>query len=643
MNKQELENLIQEAAQAYYSGNPIMSDKRFDQYVEWLRAIDQNSSVLHKTGWGYDPNKVSGNKVAHIHGGMQSIDLKPRSIEEIPDRFRSNVRITPKLDGLSGVIHIKQGKFVKCLTRGNGTVGIDKTSKMIELLKRYGDVNIPDDVDCEIRGEFVISNSNWAKMLEEGTSKKNSRNAASGIINADNILPEFKYLDFVPYKLIYLNSLDYLTQPAEIELIQNWLPGFPKIESVYCEDSYNEKLLLDNYLKWKEVWPCDGVVITQYSMDIDENCITHYECAYKFDTLKKATKVINIDWQQSRLNLFKPVANLEPVELGGATVQRVTLHNAAMVKSLNIQPGSEVLVLRSGDVIPYLEEVISTDESSTAELPSICPCCGSKLEWQGVDLKCPNENCSNLDTEGLKVWVNNIGIVDGFGDLLLQKYFERFNINTIEDIYTTDLSAIERLLVGEGVQSVKFYEIMKKLKSDRVNLKNALLALNIPRLGEVSSDKLSKDANFILMVKELIHNNFDADKFEEDKIKYYDVMYSVVGDATSNSILDNFSKLSNLRYLSGRIYAKAEKKVDVKCAVCITGNLIGATRKSYVEMLKENGFDVKDDVNKKVSYLITNTPTTSSSKNKKADELGIPKLTQAQFEEKFSLGEYSKN
>ena len=636
MTKHELENLIQKAAQAYYSGEPIMSDRRFDQYVEWLRAIDPNSEVLKKTGWGYTP-KVNANKVEHIHGGMGSIDLKPRSIEDIPEDFKSRVRITPKLDGLSGVMHFRDGVFVRGLTRGNGIVGIDKTDKFNALIDRYGGTSVPKGVDCEIRGEFVISNNNWSEMLANGTEKKNARNAASGIVNADRIIEDFKYLDFVPYKFIYLRPLPFVFPNGEIGRIQEWLPGFPKIEYNYFDDSYTENDLLNCYINWRQTWPCDGVVITQYDVDIDAASISHRECAYKFDTLKKETVVTGIKWQQSRLNVFKPVATLEPIELGGSTIQNVTCHNAATVENNHIVPGTKVLILKSGDVIPYIEEVVETNNDTPLDFPSICPCCGKPLVRKGVDIVCENNNCPNLDEQSLLVWVNNIGIVDGFGGILLKKYFDRFNVRSINDVYALDLTKLQLSLVNEGVTSVKFYEIIKNLQQAIIPLKNALLGLNIPRLGEVSSEKLSKDINFIKMIKDLIDSNFDEHQFEDNRFTYYDYMYNVVGDATANSILDHFDRLSNLRYLAGRINANPENKVETTMTVCITGSIPGYSRKDFVSLHKSKGNDVKDDVTKKVSYLITNTPTTSTSKNKKADELGIPKLTVAEFMQKFSI------
>ena len=635
MTSEQLEKLITEAATAYYSGQPIMSDKKFDDYVQYLKMINPDSSVLKTTGWGYSPEQLPGNKVKHPHGGMGSIEIKPRSIEEMSDDFRHNVRITPKLDGLSGVVHIVNGKFVRCITRGDGVIGVDKTDKFKAILERCGELNIPEDVSCEIRGEFVISNENWNKMLAEGTYKKNSRNAASGIINSDSITSDIQYLDFVPYKIIYLEGKSFVLPEGEIGTLHKWFSGFPHIDYLYSDDYYDEQFLLDAYLKWKEQWPCDGVVITQYNVVIFKNCVEHKECAYKFDTLKKATKVVSIDWQQSRLNLFKPVANLEPIELGGAVIKRVTLHNAATVKARNIKPGTEVLILRSGDVIPYLEDVIQTDDSTEVILPCICPCCGATLEWQGVDLKCSNPQCSNISQSQVKIWLTTIAPIDGFGETLLEKYLDRFGINSIEDVYTVDLDNLKYILIEEGVQSLKFFQTLSAVRQHLIPLKNALLALNIPRLGQSTSEALAGNSEFIHFIQKYIASDCGIDYLIEHKEELHSIICKVIGEATADSITNNLDCVNNLRFISNQLVMQASMAIESKGTVCITGTLKTISRKELVTRLKAAGWQVKEDITKKVSYLITNTPDSDSSKNKKANQLGIPKLTETEFIEKF--------
>lgn len=637
MTVQELEKLITDAAQAYYEGNPIMSDARFDQYVLYLRSISPHSEVLNKTGWGYKPNESvsNGEKVAHAHGGMGSIKDKPRTMSEIPDRLRSNVRISAKLDGLSGVLHFVNGQCVKCLTRGDGSVGIDKTDKFYVLLDRYGH-NVPPTFTGEIRGEFVISQANWEKMVEAGTKKKNPRNAAAGIINAKDIPEDIQYLDFIPYKVIYdpnhMFKSQLMDDMGDCPLC-SWFPYFPGLPKCYMA-TYTEQDLIDMYNGWRAMWPCDGVVITSNNLNIQDDGIVNFdEVAYKFDSLKKNTTVESISWQLSRQSLLIPVANLTPVSIGGSTISRVTLHNAQTVVQLGIAPGSEVEILKSGDVIPYLNDVISNPvHEETSEIVKECPHCHQPVKWSGVHIICGNPQCGNRDFSDLKVWVQTLAEVEGIAEILLLKYLDRFRIESIKDLYTYDMKEFEGLK-SEGVQSQKFFQVIQSLRFKPMDLEKCLVALNIPRLGEVTARKLATNADFQNLITIFRDNNYSYGG-EEGIEAWYATIRNIVGVATAETVTDNIRKFYNFKYLDGRILypvpasAHPEKELTF---VCITGKLNSMSRKDFESMLLDKGYKVKEEVSKKVSYLITNTPDSSTSKNKRADELGIPKMTEADF------------
>ena len=248
MTVDQLEEIIKNAAQAYYAGQPIMSDMQFDRYVAWLQAANPNSEVLNKTGWGYDPKTAPGDKVRHMHGGMQSIANKPRDIANIPSQLRQNVRISAKLDGLSGKLEFVDGKFVRCSTRGDGEVGIDKTDKFQAIIDRYGEPQLPSNFTGEIRGEFVISQANWDKMVSAGTSKKNARNTASGIVNASSVTEDIQYLDFIPYKVIWdknnVFSTTLVDDMGDCEFCK-YFPGYPQLPHTLYTQFYSQEELVD--------------------------------------------------------------------------------------------------------------------------------------------------------------------------------------------------------------------------------------------------------------------------------------------------------------------------------------------------------------------------------------------------------------
>ena len=646
MKLKELENLIQKAASIYYSGeyggvkydSPIMTDAQFDQYVSWLRSINPHSPILSKTGWGFNPNSVSGDKVRHLHGGMESIANKPRDVKDIPESLRTNVRISAKLDGLSGKIEIVDGKFTRCSTRGDGMVGIDRTDKFKAILERYGGIDLPEEFTGEIRGEFVISQTNWQHMIDSGIAKKNSRNTASGIINCDGVPYEIKYLDFIPYKVIYDKNnvfpntlLDSMGDCKFCEYFTNF-PHLPMVlvSSNYYDQSYLEEL----YESFNILWPCDGIVITSNNVVKDYNGEVRYnEVAYKFETLKKVTTIKDIVWQMSKQNILCPVAELDPVDIDGATISRVTLNNAQFVIDNNIYAGCEVEIMRSGGVIPKLTSVISIPEISKNSIPDHCPVCGSSLIMDGPFLKCTNSNCSNKAYQDLKCWFNFIGRIDGMAETTAFTYFDRFRINSIEDIYKFDIT-VNKGLTAEGTTSGKFYSVMNKMINGKHSLVNALQAVNIPRIGEISAKKISQDKNCIAALSSLIKSIMSGnivDGIQKDTL--IESIRNICGDATADSLKLNCDKLYKYwSFIASNIEIPEiinNSTVDIS-PVCITGKL-SMPRKEFEKILADFGYVVKDDVTKKTKYLITNDINGTSGKHKQANKLGTEKISEQEM------------
>lgn len=639
----ELEELITKAASIYYSGEykgvkydePIMSDKQFDQYVAWLKATNPKSKIL-TTGWGYDPKTVPGDKVSHLSGTMESIDRKPRDMKSIPSSLNNNVRISAKLDGLSAKIEIKNGKFVRMSTRGDGKVGIDKTDKFNYLIEHCGGVNFPESFSGEIRGELVISNDNWDKLMEKGCKYSHPRNAATGLINADEISSLLGYVSFIPYKIIRDQSktlpVGFVDSPEECMFCE-WMPGFPKLPWAKFE-SYTEDDLVNAYVGWSQIWPIDGVVISSYNVSQKENGVRVYdECAYKFESLKKEARVTKIDWQMGKTNKLTPVLNIEPTELDGCTVTHVTAHNAALVRNANLCAGSVIEVMRSGGVIPFLCSVVSVPENAQPDIPEKCPECGEDLHWRGVDVACLNPECGNVNYQSLKVWIHNIAMVDGIADLSIFQYLNRFGIDSLESFYATSVDKFKGL-ASEGVMAAKFVKLVDKMHNSPVKLNKSLQALNITRMGEVNCKKLSEDKEFALAIQELDNAN-DAQSSLAAIPSLTAIVRRVCGNATADKFSEEADKVSKLGYLFGhnRIVYNDFSSISANkdfIPVCITGKLT-VSRKEFEKQLNDSGYIVKDDISGKTKFLITNEANGTSSKHKKADKLGIPKITEQQM------------
>ena len=640
----ELEKLIVDAANVYYTGKlpedpvgthrePILTDTQFDTYVRYLNRLNPNSKVLSKTGWGYDPKIASGEKVIHRHGGMDSIANKPRSVSEIPITLRYNVRISAKLDGLSSVVHFDRGQVVRCVTRGDGTTGLDKTEHFKAICDRVGYPQLPEDFTGEVRGELVISQQNWQQMKAEGCDLKNSRNAAAGIINSKTVPDTIKYVDWIPYKVIWDQTEalgpQVLSGVAD-NCLCNYFSTFPGLPSYYVVgQSYTESILEECYIGWNAMWPCDGVVITDmHPTRSDSGCWNYTEVAFKFDALKRESVVTSIDWQMSKQSVLIPVANIQPVEIGGSTISRVTLHNAKLVREGNITVGTHVVILKSGDVIPKLEDYWNDSADTKADMPTTCPICGSSLVWKGVNLCCDNSNCGNVDAQSLKVWYQQLAPVSGLGDLLTQKYFEQLSIASIADVYQCSQANIDAL-DKQGVQAKLVKDRLTILRNDIASLRSALLALNIPRLGEKTAEALCRDAKFTDIMKSIIDSkSFDIVENFTVRNQLFSAISKCVGEATAKSVIQHCDNFNLWGYLSGISVPAQLADVAEKIPVVITGRL-SMKRAELVSLLERNGFVVKEDVTKKTRYLISNEVNGTSSKHKKASQLGIEKITEA--------------
>lgn len=615
-----LERKIKEASDAYYSGNAIMTDDEWDELVDELRAINPNSSVLNSVGWGFEP---TGDKKPHKYQIVGSLG-KAREYKKISALLRDKeVILSVKLDGISAVLYFIKGKLTMALTRGNGKEGKDITNKINRIVKimrmNNEDSIIGSDFTGAIRGELIITNSDWANLKNHTDEYKNSRNAVAGIINKDTIDYTIDYISFIAYNVLGVentNKNNY-TQTQ----ILNALSGVFSANNVVLHETVtlNENTDLEQYYKkWAVEYPTDGVVITDNNLIVRNNVVTYNQQAYKFQSERKYSRVVNIDWNLTKTNKLVPTIEIEPIELAGATITRATAFNAQYVKDNNIYIGSVVEIERSGEVIPKIIRTVSAPDISEWFMPNVCPVCGSELVWSSVDLVCESPDCPNIAYRDLQQWVNVIGETDGIGDTLMFKFLDEANITCIDDLYNKDW--IHR--ISGGVQASKFVDAMNKVLYGNVTLDKALLALNIPRLGKTTCKTLKSHSEFCrTLFSDIITLGSITETTEKD-------LLNIVGVATTSSIVNNIRRLKNIKYIVDRIvYEKSSTVTASKGKVAITGKL-SMKRSEFEKILNDAGYTV-DNLTKDTLYLITDDPNSGSSKNVKADKLGIKKITES--------------
>lgn len=608
-----LESTIKEAAQAYYDGESIMSDREFDKLVDMLREVKPDSYILNSVGWGMNIQSSPGSKTPHKYSVIGSLS-KVKNFENIPNYLIENVIVSSKLDGISVVAYYNNGELEKAVTRGNGKIGIDVTDKFVKIASRVEFDNshyIGNNYTGGIRGEFIIDNKNWSKMMDKyGRDIKSPRNTVSGIINRNDITEDIKYVSFIPYNIItdteYTDQLKVLEDLERIFIDCDNLPyGF--------YNNLEDGILPKIYDMCRSYYPVDGLVITNKNIEGG-----YRQMAFKFETEKAQSEVIDIDWNLTRTSKLVPTVIINPVELSGATVKRASGFNAKYIEDNKITKGTIVEIMRSGGVIPDIQAVIFTPNCIEV-LPTKCPICGHNLDRQGVDLVCNNEDCGNKDYRDLQSWVINLACskVDNLGWTIADNFLDIKGIDRIEQLYVEEMKVLYTTNESSTATDKLIVAMLNKLINDSIDPVDALCALNIKRLGNSSANKIISSRE---VFKSLVDNSPNVEGLKK-----------LVGPATTKSILES-GKLERLSLISDRIdmskVGSNNKNTDLR-KICITGKL-SMKRSDFVNMIKDRGY-IEAPISKDTYCLITDNPDGNSSKNRKANELGIKKMSEKEF------------
>lgn len=633
-----IQDMIKDASQKYYStGRSNLTDAEFDSLIEKERKLNPNSELLG-VGHGYDVDEDStyGEKVDHRYGVVGSLP-KCKTHKEFISTFKNihshKVISSTKLDGLSIVCYFEKGIFVQAVTRGGGYQGIDITDK-IKYITNLDDI-YDELFTGGIRGEAVMSSDNFEKFHKLHPESKNARNSTAGLMNNKEITSDLDFVDVVFYTIIgsedrKFDSYEDILQYLKIHLINQKIVKYTILDLLNTGLHGDEELtsVMENLKdKWYGDYPYDGIVnCSNEIINNDDDSITYIANAFKFKAESKESIVTEIDWNLSRTGYLIPRVHFEPIILSGATVQYCAGHNALNIKELGIGVGAKIQITRSNEVIPYLEDVI--DKGKPYELPRICPSCGSTLIMNGVHLQCPNIDCKNTDIQDTLIWMSNIAPVDGLGDTLKLRFLEELlgNDISIENIYKH--GPIHHVY-SKYVKKKLFNETFNRMFTDPIRLDAAILALNIPRFGDVTAAKL---ANYPDEIQKLYIDGKIVNPMEQ--LQYREVLKSI-GNANFASLSRNEFKMKRLNLIKDQIiWNTGNTPEDYRGEVCITGRL-SVKRSTFEEELLKAGYVAIGSVKKDTKYLITDNPNSGSSKNKNADKYGIPKLTEKEFRSKY--------
>lgn len=608
MDKSTLISSILENTNNYYNGKTCVPDEVFDKWIEELRAIDPTNPILTSVGWGYDVTTCNLQEYPHLNY-LNGIANKPRvaKTEILP----SGKVKTPKMDGGSAELQYVDGKLMRALTRGNGEVGLDCTSKMIHAQGVIIDLGIK--YTGNVVGEFVISDED----LPSFTESTSQRNVPNGLLSRNYASPEdCNKFSFIAYKIGKSTTHQFKSRIEILDFLKSL--GFLAVSYIMGAIPYQEAIDRLRLIGGKH-YLLDGIVCDSTEIIMQPSGVITYvdEVAYKTVNETAHVKVKRIDWNLTRTGKLVPTVVTESVLLSGANVSRALGHHAKNILESGIDAGATIEIVRSGEVIPYIYGVDSPVE---VKLPQVCPECGAPLTWSGVNLVCRNPECSGQNYSNLYHWISNLANTDNLGGSLISAFIEFYDISEIPDFYKDyDLEVMSNM---DGIGSAK----IKVLKQALDNLKkphsieNYLIALNIPGLSWESARKIVDGTS----IRAEIAESYFSDEFEM-QIRYL----KGVNQPTKDNLLKNWGKIvDTYQYMNiEEPQAEDSSEDDNRIKVCITGKLEFGTKSKFYQKYSDK--IVEADV-KSCDYLIANA-NKGSSKYKTAEKLGKTIITEEDF------------
>ncbi len=653
MNKiNEIKDLIQLLntwTKAYDEGNPLVSDKEWDDKYFQLKELEDKYHIYYNNSPTQTINYEvisSLEKVAHNHE-MLSLE-KTKSIEEVKDFLGAAPSLAMcKMDGLTCSLKYVNGKLISAETRGNGLVGenIFHNAKIILSIPK----EIPYMEELIIDGEIICTYSDFEKFSSE---YKNPRNFAAGSIRLlDSAECAKRDLKFIAWDVITGLNDNFLYKNLSDKLMALNKLGFEVVPYEIITPFFPEKVVDLLIIKAKEyAYPIDGLVFKFDNIEYGKSMgkTSHHfknAIAYKFYDEIEPTKLIDIEYTMGRTGVLTPVAIFEPIELEGTTVERASLHNLSIMEELlgeMAHQGQQVEVIKANQIIPQIvsanKEIKGTlyyKEHIPFEIPAECPICGGKTEIEitiGTKvLKCTNPNCEGKLINKLDHFCGKKGLdIKGLSVATLEKLIEWEWVNCIEDIFKLEKYRTDWIKKsGFGPKSVD--NILNAISASKECETNAFItSLGIPLIGETASKELVK---IFATGEDFIHaaeNNYDFWRLPN------------FGSEMHSAII-NFDYTEAKKLCSDYLTFKVEKTAtnsDDKDLEGLTFVITGKVNKfknrdelkNYIE---NKGGKVVGSISNKTNYLINNDVESTSSKNLSAKKLGIPILSEENFLEKF--------
>ncbi len=641
----ELADRLREAAKTYYQEDrELMSNLEYDRLYDELEALEKETGVV-----------LAGSPTVTV--GYEAVDELPKERHEAPmlslDKTKEvealaefagahEVLISWKLDGLTVVLTYQDGQLLKAVTRGNGEVGevITNNAKVF----RNVPLSIPHKGDVILRGEAVIRYSDFekinAEITEESAKYKNPRNLCSGSVRQlNNEVTAKRNVYFYAFALVRADGVDFANSREQQFL---WLKkqGFDVVEYKKVTGAGVSQAVQEfSDAVAGNDFPSDGLVSTYddiaYGQSLGRTAkFPRDSFAFKWQDELRETRLQEIEWSPSRTGLINPVAIFEPVELEGTTVSRASVHNISILKSLKLGIGDTITVYKANMIIPQIAENLTG--SGTVEIPDKCPVCGGPAQVQKVNeveaLYCVNPDCQAKKLKSFTLFVSRDAMnIDGLSEMTLEKFIGSGYVREYADLFHLDRYRDE-IVEMEGFGKRSYQKLTDSLEKARhTTLPRLVYSLGIPNIGVANARVLCKEYDY------------DLARLRTAKAEELSEIPGV-GGVIGASVEEYFADEEHNRWLDAllqeldiQVETVDESQLTLNGKIfVITGSLKQfGNRNELKNLIETRGGKVTGSVTSKTSYLINNDTASSSSKNKKAKELGVEIISEQDFLDRF--------
>lgn len=649
--KQEIRekiDILNRAAKAYYQdGIEIMPNIEYDRLYDELRELERETGIV----FANSPTRNVGYEVLselpreRHPSRMLSLD-KTKSRQELVEWLGDQQGLLSwKLDGLTIVLTYENGELIKALTRGNGEIGevITGNARVFANVP----VNVPYRGRLVLRGEAIITYSEFRRINSQigdvDAKYKNPRNLCSGSVRQlDPAVTRSRNVRFIAFSLVEAENVDFGgTRSGQLEWIAS--QGFDVVEYRHV-DKTNLPETIDRFEEQVKTndFPSDGLVLIYDDIEYGRSLGTTAKfprdsIAFKWEDQQEETVLRRIEWSASRTGLINPVAVFDPVELEGTTVSRASVHNISIMRELKLGIGDRIRVYKANMIIPQISENLTG--SDTIEVPEVCPVCSGKTEIRsdsGVStLYCTNPLCPAKQLKSFSHFVSrNAMNIEGLSEATLEKLISRGLVREFSDLFRLDRYRAE-ITEMEGFGEKSFENLTTSAeRARRTTPERLLYALGIPGIGA---------ANARLIVR-AAHRNWE--RIQSMTIEELTAIDGV-GEIMAQSYVSFFQNPEKKKILEDLLEVlildeteETRGEVFQGMTFVITGSLEHYENRDALKAeIEKAGGKVAGSVSGKTSWLINNNVNSTSGKNRKAHELGVPIINEETVRKWIAEGE----